>query len=83
MRIQDMFERDIDRDINGVIKIDQNDELEIPVKAKLDGEYAADVTFRRDVSIFFHSITYVFARRGVVEGGTGALDAEKRDGQRR
>ena len=26
MRIQDMFERDIDRNINGVIKIEQNDE---------------------------------------------------------
>ena len=25
MRIHDMFERDIDRDINGVIKIDQDD----------------------------------------------------------
>ena len=29
MRIQDMFERDIDSDINGVIKIDQDDEAVI------------------------------------------------------
>ena len=26
MRIQDMFERDIDRDINGVVKVAQEDE---------------------------------------------------------
>ena len=69
--------------ISGRFLNHSRDELPIEVKARYDGEYAADVTFRRDVSIFFHSITYVFARRGVVEGGTGALDAEKRDGQRR
>ena len=74
---------DIRPGLTGLAQINGRDELPIEVKARYDGEYAADVTFRRDVSIFFHSITYVFARRGVVEGGTGALDAEKRDGQRR
>lgn len=72
---------DIRPGLTGLAQINGRDELPIEVKARYDGEYAADVTFRRDVSIFFHSITYVFARRGVVEGGTGALDAEKRDGQ--
>ena len=29
MRIQDMFERDIDRDINGVVKVAQEDEAAV------------------------------------------------------
>jgi len=43
------------------------------VKARYDGEYAADITFLNDAKIFLHSITYVFQRRGVVEGGTGTM----------
>ena len=43
------------------------------MKARYDGEYAADITFLNDAKIFLHSITYVFQRRGVVEGGTGAM----------
>ena len=49
------------------------DELPIDVKARYDGEYAADITFLNDAKIFLHSITYVFQRRGVVEGGTGTM----------
>ena len=41
--------------------------------ARYDGEYAADITFLNDAKIFLHSITYVFQRRGVVEGGTGTM----------
>lgn len=37
------------------------------------------VTFWQDVKIFFHSITYVFERRGVVEGGTGAMNQTKEE----
>lgn len=47
MRIQNMFERDIDRNINGVIKIEQNDaevieqELsEYVVTTELQGHFA-------------------------------------------
>ena len=32
-----------------------------------------------DVKIFFRSITYVFQRRGVVEGGTGAMNQTKEE----
>ena len=35
------------------------------------------MTFLNDVKIFFRSIGYVFARRGVVEGGTGAMEEKK------
>ena len=37
------------------------------------GEYAAHLTFGMDLKIFFHSFSYVFQRRGVVEGGTGSI----------
>ena len=54
-------------------QINGRDELPIDVKARYDGEYAADITFLNDAKIFLHSITYVFQRRGVVEGGTGTM----------
>lgn len=37
------------------------------------------MTFWNDVKIFFRSITYVFQRRGVVEGGTGAMNQTKEE----
>ena len=46
------------------------------MKARYDGEYAAHVTFGMDLSIFLRTIGYVFQRRGVVEGGTGALQEQ-------
>ena len=60
-------------------KVNGRDELPIDVKARYDGEYAAHVTFWNDVKIFFRSITYVFQRRGVVEGGTGAMNQTKEE----
>ena len=60
-------------------QVNGRDELPIDVKARYDGEYAAHVTFWNDVKIFFRSITYVFQRRGVVEGGTGAMNQTKEE----
>ena len=65
--------------LTGLAQINGRDELPIDVKAHYDGEYAAHVTFSQDLKIFFHSITYVFQRRGVVEGGTGAIDQTKQE----
>ena len=65
---------DIRPGLTGLAQVNGRDELPIDVKAKYDGEYAADITFRKDLAIFFRSITYVFQRRGVVEGGTGAME---------
>ena len=64
---------DVRPGLTGLAQIHGRDELEIPVKAKLDGEYAADITFRGDVKLFFGTIGAVVRRDGVVEGGTGAL----------
>lgn len=71
---------DIRPGLTGLAQINGRDELPIDVKAKYDGEYAADITFVRDLKIFFGSIAYVFQRRGVVEGGTGALSEQKKSG---
>lgn len=69
---------DIRPGLTGLAQVNGRDELPIDVKARYDGEYAAGITFRKDLAIFFRSITYVFERRGVVEGGTGALEEEKK-----
>lgn len=69
---------DIRPGLTGLAQVNGRDELPIDVKARYDGEYAADVTFRRDLAIFFRSITYVFQRRGVVEGGTGTLEQREK-----
>jgi O-antigen biosynthesis protein WbqP len=65
--------------LTGLAQVNGRDELPIPVKAKYDGEYAAHLTFGMDCSIFFRTVGYVFKRRGVVEGGTGAQDAKQPD----
>ena len=59
--------------LTGWAQINGRDELEIPVKAKLDGEYVARLSFGFDLKCFFGTITYVLGRKGVVEGGTGEL----------
>lgn len=69
---------DIRPGLTGLAQVNGRDELPIDVKARYDGEYAANITFRGDVSIFFRTIGYVFNRRGVVEGGTGALEESKK-----
>lgn len=63
--------------LTGLAQVNGRDELPIDVKARYDGEYAAHLTFGMDLKIFFRSFTYVFQRRGVVEGGTGALQDPK------
>ena len=70
---------DIRPGLTGLAQINGRDELPIDVKARYDGEYAANVTFLQDFKIFFHSITYVFARRGVVEGGTGTMNQTNKE----
>ena len=54
----------------GYAQVNGRDELPIPVKAELDGYYAAHVSFVLDMKIFFKTIFNVLAGRGVVEGGT-------------
>ena len=65
---------DIRPGLTGWAQINGRDELEIPVKAKLDGEYVQKMSFGFDVKCFIGSIITVFKRDGVVEGGTGTLN---------
>ena len=59
--------------LTGWAQINGRDELEIPVKAKLDGEYVEKMSFLFDLKCFFGTIASIFKHEGVVEGGTGEL----------
>lgn len=59
--------------LTGWAQINGRDELEIPIKAKLDGEYVQRQSFLFDCKCFFMTITYVLKHDGVVEGGTGEM----------
>ena len=59
--------------LTGGAQINGRDELEIPVKAKLDGEYAQKLSFLFDCRCFFGTFLKVLRHEGVVEGGTGEL----------
>jgi len=65
--------------LSGWAQINGRDVLEISDKARLDGEYARNVTFLFDCKCFFGTIRYVLNRDGVVEGGTGAIHQKKND----
>lgn len=64
---------DIRPGLTGWAQINGRDELEIDVKAKLDGEYTNSISFGMDLKCFLGTITSVLKHEGVVEGGTGAM----------
>ena len=55
------------------------DELEIPVKAKLDGEYVEKMSFAFDVKCFVGTVVSVLKHDGVVEGGTGEMHKKEEE----
>ena len=68
---------DVRPGLTGWAQINGRDELEIPVKARLDGEYVEKLSFLFDCKCFFGTVAAVLGRKGVVEGGTGELNREK------
>lgn len=56
----------------GWAQINGRDELEIPVKARLDGEYVKKMGPLMDIRCFIGTVFSVLRSDGVVEGGTGA-----------
>lgn len=64
--------------LTGWAQINGRDELEIPVKARLDGEYVERISFLFDLKCFFGTIASVLKSDGVVEGGTGSMKGEDR-----
>lgn len=65
--------------LTGWAQINGRDELEIPVKAELDGVYVHALRksslsgFLMDAKCFFGTISSVLSSKGVVEGGTGSI----------
>lgn len=68
---------DVKPGLTGLAQISGRDELEIPVKAKFDGEYVEKRGFFYDIGLIFKTVFSVFKHEGVVEGGTGELEKEK------
>ena len=64
---------DIRPGLTGWAQINGRDELEIDVKARLDGEYVQRMSLAFDIRCILGTVTAVLRRDGVVEGGTGAL----------
>lgn len=67
---------DVRPGLTGWAQINGRDELEIPVKARLDGEYIEKQGFLFDLRCFFGTIFSVLRSDGVVEGGTGEMNKE-------
>lgn len=59
--------------LTGWAQINGRDELEIPAKAKLDGEYVRRCSFFFDMRCFLGTFISVLRQDGVVEGGTGSM----------
>lgn len=59
---------DIRPGLTGWAQVNGRDELEIPVKAKFDGEYVEKISFWFDIKIFLKTIINVFKHEGIVEG---------------
>jgi O-antigen biosynthesis protein WbqP len=63
--------------LTGWAQVNGRDELPIPVKAKLDGEYVKKISFLFDVKCLFMTVASVAKSDGVVEGGTGQMSIDK------
>ena len=65
--------------LTGLAQISGRDELGIPIKAKLDGEYAANLTFLMDLKCFLGTISAVITRKGFLEGRQAEETKEAKD----
>lgn len=74
---------DVRPGLTGLAQISGRDELEISVKAKLDGDYVSVLrnggfkAFAFDIKCFFKTFSSVLKSDGVVEGGTGKINKDK------
>ena len=67
---------DVRPGLTGWAQINGRDELEILVKAALDGEYVKKLGPAMDLRCFFGTFLSVLKADGVVEGGTGSMHKE-------
>lgn len=59
---------DVRPGLTGLAQVSGRDELEIDVKAKIDGEYVSKIGFIFDLKCIVNTVIVVFKREGVVEG---------------
>ena len=78
---------DVKPGLTGWAQINGRDELEIPLKAQLDGEYVARLNkgwfrgFGMDWKCFWGTFFSVLKSDGVVEGGTGEMKKQQENTQ--
>lgn len=70
---------DIKPGLTGWAQINGRDELEIPDKAKLDGEYVQNMGIKMDAKVFLRSLHVLGGDDSVVEGGTGEMKKQAVD----
>ena len=68
---------DITPGLTGWAQVNGRDELEIEEKARLDGEYAQNLSFGMDLKIFWMTVKNMLRGSGVVEGGPKEMKKEK------
>lgn len=71
------FANNVKPGLTGLAQISGRDELEISVKAKIDGDYVKKRGFFYDILLIIKTVFSVFKSDGVVEGGTGELNKQK------
>lgn len=64
--------------LTGWAQINGRDELLIPDKARLDGEYVNKMSFLFDCKCFLGTLISIIKHDGVVEGGTGRCAEERK-----
>lgn len=69
---------DVKPGLTGWAQINGRDELEIPVKARLDGEYVQKMGLVMDIKCFLGSVGVFAHDDSVVEGGTGEMSKVER-----
>ena len=68
---------DVKPGLTGWAQINGRDELEIPIKARFDGEYVRRMSFLFDCKCILGTIKSVLKSEGVVEGGTACQAGEE------
>ncbi len=69
---------DVTPGLTGWAQINGRDELDIPVKAELDGYYVKKISFNFDFRCFIGTMFSVLKKDGVVEGGTGKIKKDEK-----
>ncbi len=72
---------DVKPGLTGWAQINGRDELEIPQKARYDGEYVKNLSFLFDLKCFFGTFIKVVKHEGVVEGAKDTEGTKESDDQ--